>query len=75
MQKNRNNNVAVTESEAILRQTEASIDTLEERLLNEKLTNRQFLQLYNERGALMIKRRTALYKLKNARQGEAKLNY
>ena len=67
----RNNRAAIIECKATLRQTEARIDALDERLMTEKMTNRKFMQLCDERGALMMKRRTAIKKLEYARKGKS----
>ena len=66
-------NTAIIKCEIILRQTEARIDAIEQRLLMDKLTSRKFIQLYRERGALLIQRRTALKKLENARKAKKTL--
>lgn len=66
----RNNRAAIIGCEIILRHTEARIEAIEERLLSEKMTNSKFMQLCDERGALMMKRRTAIKKLQYARKGK-----
>ena len=71
--KNLINKVAIIKCETILRQTEARIDAIEQRLLMDKLTSRKFILLYRERGTLLIQRRTALKKLENARKAKKTL--
>lgn len=70
MQEVRNSKQVVKEFEASLKQTEDKIEALDERLLKERLTNKKFMQLYDERGTLMVKRRILLKKLENARKGK-----
>lgn len=70
MIENRNNKEARKEFEAVLTSTEAKIEAIDQRLVKEKLTSSKFLQLYNERGALMVKRRFTLKKLSNVRSGK-----
>ena len=65
----RNNDRIIDELKETLRETEIRIEKIDYRLEKEKLTTAKFLQIYAEKHCLMIRRRNALRKLKNAKAG------
>ncbi len=65
----RNNKPVIRELEKVLLKTDNDIDAIDNRLLNEKLSNAKFQQLFIERHALMVKRRQSLRKLELAKSG------